>query len=81
MPELTEMCLEELWELCAGKSSLSCFSQFFSAEPIRLTENLMEGSDFIAIKSWDGVVAVLRQPCFSQFSVCKGVKVTEAAYG
>ena len=39
MPELTEMCLEKLWELCARKSSLSCFSQFFSSEPTRLTEN------------------------------------------
>ena len=39
MPELTEMCLEKLWKLCAGKSSLSCFSQFLSAEHTRLTEN------------------------------------------
>ena len=67
--------------IVCGEVFLELFQSVFSAETIRLTENLMEGSDFIAIKSWDGVVAVLRQPCFSQFSVCKGVKVTEAAYG
>ena len=67
--------------IVCGEVVPELFQSVFSAETIRLTENLMEGSDFIAIKSWDGVVAVLRQPCFSQFSVCKGVKVTEAAYG
>lgn len=77
MPELTEMCLQELWELCARKSSLSCFSQFFSAEPTRLTENKMEWPDFIASHFWEVITAMLLQLVFSQFHACKKVKVTE----
>lgn len=80
MPGLTEMCLEELWELCAGKSSLSCFSQFFSAEPTRLTENKMEWPDFIASHFWEVITAMLLQLVFSQFHACKRVKVTEIIF-
>ena len=80
MLELTEMCLEELWELCAGKSSLSCFSQFFSAEPTRLTENKMVWPDFIASHFWEVITAMLLQLVFSQFHACKKVKVTEIIF-
>ena len=80
MLELTEMCLQELWELCTRKSSLSCFSQFFSAVPTRLTENKMEWPDFIASHFWEVITAMLLQLVFSQFHACKKVKVTETDY-
>ena len=80
MPELTEMCLQELWELCARKSSLSCFSQFFSAEPTRLTENKMEWPDFIASHFWEVITAMLLQLVFSQFALYAMPELTETDY-
>ncbi len=66
--------------MCAEKSSLSCFSQFFSAEPTRLTENKMEWPDFIASHFWEVITAMLLQLVFSQFHACKRVKVTEIIF-
>ena len=66
--------------MCARKSSLSCFSQFFSAEPTRLTENKMEWPDFIASHFWEVITAMLLQLVFSQFALYAMPELTETDY-